>query len=144
MLCLASLGCSLHARVGETEQEIKTRFGEGAPSDIQRQAGAQTLKFTKDNFQIEVVLHNGHSIMEIYRRLDVGGELPKTDVENILDGYKAQKRTWRYDRRDKRWESSAKPKLIAYLEPGHEDHFFIKDVGACETLDKAQTGSKGL
>lgn len=144
LFCLAGLGCSSYARVGETDQEIKARFGEGRPSDFQRQAGAQTLKFTKDNFQIEVVLHNGHSIMEIYRRLDVSGEMPKMDVKNILDGYKAQKRTWRYDSEDNRWISSAKPKLIAYLEPGHEDHFFIKDIGACEALTKANSGSKGL
>lgn len=144
LLCIGSLISSLHARVGETDQEIKTRFGEGGPSDIQRQAGAKTLKFIKNNFQIEVVLHNGRSIWEIYRRLDVGGEMPSGDVQNILDGYKAQKRTWRFDRREKRWESSTKPKLVAYLWPGHEDHFSIKDVEACEALDKVGTGSKGL
>lgn len=144
ILCLASLGCSLHARVGETEQEIKTRFGEGVPSDIQRQAGAKTFKFTKDAFQIDVVLSNGRSIWEIYRRVDFDGEMPAADVQNILDGYKDQKRTWRFDRREKRWESSSKPKLIAYLWPGFENHFSIKDVEACKALDKAGVGSKGL
>ena len=144
ILSVVSLCHSLHARVGETDQEIKVRFGEGGPSDIQRQVGAKTLKFIKNNFQVEVVLHNGRSIWEIYRRLDVGGEMPAVDVQNILDGYKAQKRTWRFDRREKRWDSSTKPKLIAHLWPGHEDHFSIKDVEACEALDKAATGSKGL
>lgn len=134
-----------HARLGETEQQIIARYGQGQPSDIQRQPGAQTLKFTKNNFQIEVVIDQGKSIWEIIKRLDTGGEIPELDVKNILDGYKEQKRNWRFDRRDNRWESPGKPKYIAYRWPGHEDFLSVKDIAACEALDKAAgNNSKGL
>ena len=54
------------------------------------------------------------------------------------------KRTWRFDRKENRWESAGKPKYVAYRMPGHGDFFSIKDIEACEVLDKAGTGSKGL
>jgi hypothetical protein len=134
-------------RLGESEKEITARFGGGQPSDIQRQTGAQTMKYFKNVFQIEVVISQGKSIWEIYQKQGGSGAFPEADIKNLLEAYKEPKetkRTWRYDRREKRWESSGKPKLIAYLWPGHEDFFCIKDSAACDALDKSAPGSKGL
>jgi hypothetical protein len=136
---------ALQARLGETEAEIKARYGDGQLSDIQRQPGAQTFKHFKNGFQIEVVISQGKSVWEIMQRQGGSGEFPEADIKNILDGYKKEmKRSWRFDRRDNRWESAGKPKYVAYLWPDHEDFFCIKDLTACDELDKAAPGSKGL
>lgn len=146
LFVLSACGPAL-ARLGETEKDIVARFGEGQPSDIQRQVGAQTLKFLKNGIQIEVVIYQGKSVWEIYQKKDGSGAFPEADIKNLLDAYKEPKetkRTWRYDRRDKRWESAGKPKYVAYLWPGHEDFFCIKDLTVCEVLDKTGAGTKGF
>lgn len=144
MLSISNLA---HGRVGETVQEITARFGQGKPSGVQRQVGAETWKYAKNGFLIEVVFSQGKSIWEIYQKQGGSGSFPESDIENILDGYKESKenkRTWRFDRREKRWEISGKPKLEAYLWPSHEDFFCIKDIAACEALAKQAPGSKGI
>lgn len=133
------------ARLGETVQEIIQRFGTGQLSDIQRQPGAKTYKYFKDDFQIEVVIDQGKSIWEIYQRKNAAGEFPEADIKNILAGYKEQKRNWHVDRdAANRWEASGKPKYEAYRWPGHEDFFCVKDIAACAALDKAAGSSKAF
>lgn len=142
-----SIASQSHARVGETMLEITARFGLGQTTDKQRLEGAQTYKFSKNGFQVEVVISQGKSIWEIYQKQNVAGTFPSNDIEQLLEGYKEakeNKRSWRFDRRENRWESTGKPKLIAYLWPSHEDFFCIKDEAACEALEKKSPGSKGL
>jgi hypothetical protein len=155
-LLALTLISSAVARLGETEKEIEARFGEAKPSGLQRQPGAQTFKYLKNGFEIQVVFHQGKSIWEIFHKKDGSGAFPEADIKNLLDGYKEPKesndpkqpkepkRTWRFDRRENRWESAGKPKYIAYLMPEHKDFFCIKDLASCEALDKAAAGSKGL
>lgn len=132
------------ARLGETLQEIIQRFGPGELSDMQRQPGAKTYKYHKDDFQIEVVIDQGKSIWEIYTRKNGnGGQFTDADIKNILAGYKDQKRNWHEDRDTaNRWTASGKPKYEAYRWPGHEDYFCVKDIAACAALDKAAGGTK--
>lgn len=133
------------ARLGETEQEIIQRFGTGELSDMQRQPGAKTYKYRKDDIQIEVVFDQGKSIWEIYQRKNISGQFPEADIKNILAGYKEQKRNWHVDRdAQNRWEASGKPKYEAYLWPGHEDFFCVKDIAACAALDKKIGSSKAF
>src|SRR5205085_512487 len=75
-------------RVGESGKEISARFGEGSLSDRQRQPGAQTFKYFKNGFQIEVVIHNGKCIWEIYHKQSGSGAFPEADIKNLLDSYK--------------------------------------------------------
>ncbi len=135
---------SVSARVGENEQELVTRYGVGKPSDIQRQSGANTFKYFKNNFQIEVVLLDGNSIWEIIQKQDGDKYISDDDIKTILDGYKKPGEKWTFDRRKKLWEKSGKPKYVAYRWPGHEDYLCIKDIAVCDELDKKQTGAKGL
>ncbi len=147
LLLTLVLANTAFGRLGETEKEITARFGEGQLSDIQRQTGAQTMKYFKNGFQIEVVISQGKSIWEIYHKQGSSSAFPEADIKNLLEAYKElkeSKRTWRYDKKERRWESSGKPKLIGYLWPGHEDYFCIKDSAACDALDKSAPGSKGL
>lgn len=133
------------ARLGETLQEIIQRFGPGELSDMQRQPGSKTYKYLKDDIQIEVVIDQGKSIWEIYQRKNTSGQFPEADIKNILAGYKEQKRNWHVDRdAQNRWEASGKPKFEAYLWPGHEDFFCVKDIAACAALDKAVGSSKAF
>ena len=134
---------SASARLGESEKEIIARYGAGKLSDKQRQPGAKTYIYFKNQYQIEVVIYQGISIWEIIHRKNVKGVFTDKEAETVLDVYKEMKRKWRYDRRDKRWESSGKPKYVAYLWPGHKDFLCSKDIVACETLDKVYSG-KGL
>lgn len=132
------------ARVGETEKEVVARYGAGAPSDIQRQAGAETFKYLKNNFQIEVVMLDGKSIWEIIQKQDGDKYISDKEIKTILDGYKVPGQTWTFNIQKKVWARSGKPKYIAYRWPDHEDYLCIKDIVACETLEKANGGAKGL
>lgn len=161
LLALTVVGSAV-ARLGETEKEIEARFGEVKPSGLQRQPGAQTFKYFMNGFEIQVVFDQGKSIWEIFHKKDGSGAFAESDIKNLLDGYKEPKepknpkapnklneptepkRTWRFDRRENRWESPGKPKYIAYRMEGHDDFFCIKDLTACEALDRAAAGSKGL
>jgi len=145
MIAFAAVSCtSASARVGETEKEIITRYGDGARSDLQRQSGAETFKYFKNNFQIEVVIHDGKSIWEIFQKQDGDKYISDGDIKNILDGYKAPGQGWLFDRQKKLWKRSGKPKYVAYRWPGWEEYLCIKDIEACEALDKQNPGSKGL
>ena len=131
-------------RVGETKQEIEVRYGVGPLSDIQRMVGAETYKYFKENFQIEVVIYEGKSIWEIIQRQDGDKNITDAQIKDILNGYKETGRTWFFDQRQKRWERSNKPKYVAYRWPGHEDYLCIKDLAICDELEKKSKGSKGL
>ena len=59
---VAIVGSPAQARVGETEQQIKARYGEGNMANTQRIPGAVTFEYSQDAFQIEVVMLAGKSI----------------------------------------------------------------------------------
>jgi len=143
-LAIGAAVTSATARVGETQQEITARYGAGQLSDLQRQAGAETFIYRKENFQIEVVMSEGKSVWEIIQRQDGDRVITDDEIKDILNGYKDAGRTWFFDKRDKRWIRSGQPKYIAYRWPGHEDYLCIKDQAACEALEKKNKGSKGL
>jgi hypothetical protein len=117
----------VHARVGETEKEITARYGEGKKADNQRLAGAVTSAYKKDEFDVEVVLLNGKSVMEIYAHKkgmteDVIKELLKVNTEPGT--------AWLFRRKTNRWERSGTPQLVAHRWPDHPDFFCIKDLKA--------------
>ena len=122
-----------HARVGETQKEISERFGEGKKADVQRLPGAETIAFEKNDFYVEVVMYEGKSIMEIY------AHRKGTTEEVIKDLLKVNTPTgtsWRFDRKESKWQRDGKPKLSAYRWPGHPDFFCIKDVEVCASVEK--------
>ena len=124
---------SSQARVGETQKEITERFGEGKKADAQRLTGAETLAYEKNEFYVEVVLYEGKSIMEIY------AHRKGTTEEVIKDLLKVNTPTgtsWRFDRKESKWQRDGKPKLAAYRWPGHPDFFCIKDIEACAAVEK--------
>jgi hypothetical protein len=143
ILMFAAIGSAL-ARVGETQQEISARYGKGELSDIQRMPGAQTFKYFKGDFQVEVVISEGKSIWEIFQRQTGDKNLTDAEIKEILNAYKEGGRTWFYDQRLKRWDRSNKPKYVAYRWPGHEDYLCVKDLAACDALEKGNKGSKGF
>lgn len=139
-LTLFLLAQASQARVGETTQEINTRFGPGTKSKDRLSApGVETFQYEKAGFTIEVVIFKGKSIWEIFQRK--GQTISDDDIKELLKLYDTSSTSWRFDRRDSRWERSGKPKLIASRWPGHEDFFFIKDIEACETAEKKAKGS---
>jgi hypothetical protein len=135
---------SASARVGETQQEINARYGTGGLSDIQRMPGAETYKFMKGDFQVEVVIYEGKSVWEIFQRQTGDKNITDAEIKEILNAYKEGGRTWFYDQRLKRWDRSNKPKYVAYRWPGHEDYLCIKDLAVCDALEKGNKGSKGF
>jgi hypothetical protein len=126
------------ARVGETRAEIAARYGDGSKSGDRLKAdGVETWKYSKSGFDIEVVFAGNKSIWEIVHRQDK--EITNEDIEALLKLYDTSAATnWRYDKRDSRWERGGKPKLVAYRWPGHPDFFCIKDIEACENLEKGK------
>ena len=129
-----------HARIGETAQEITARFGQGNKSGDRLSApGAETYKYEKSGFFVEVVLLNGTSVWEIFKRKDQN--ITDDDIKAFLKLYDSPATTWRFDRKDKRWERSGKPKLVAYKWPGHEDFFCIKDIELCGGAEKKGKGA---
>lgn len=147
LLILTLVTCltgSVFARVGETRQQIDTRYGQGTKTNDRLTApGVETWKFDKAGYQIEVILLNGKSIWEVFHRK--GQLISDEDVKGLIDLYDTTTTNWRFDRKDKQWKRSGKPKLIAYRWPGHEDYFCIKDVDACEAAEKGRgAGAGGL
>ena len=123
-----------NARVGETEKEIKARYGDGKKAQTQRLAGAETFEYEKNEFYVEVVILDGKSVMEIYAHRkgttdDVIKELLKANTIN-------NETAWRFDRKENRWERGGTPKLVGFRWPGHPDFFCIKDPKACEAAEK--------
>ncbi len=146
--------CPAHGRVGETKEQIDQRYGAGQVSDIQRLQGAETFKYLKGNFQIEVVIYQGKSIWEIFQRHDV--EITDADIKEILkastektdssafDISTGPEKTWHFNQTKKLWERSGEPKLVGYRWPGHEDYFCVKDIAACDGLEKQIKGTPGF
>ena len=124
---------SAHARVGETQKQIATRYGDGKKAQSQRLAGAETFEYSKDDFYVEVVILEGKSVWEIYAH-----KKGTTDdvIKELLKVNSRAEATWHFDRKANRWERGGTPKLVAYRFPGHPDFFCIKDLKACEAAEK--------
>jgi hypothetical protein len=121
------------ARVGETQQQIATRYGDGKKAKIQRLAGADTYEYRKDGFYVEVVLLDGKSVWEIYAH-----EKGTTDevIKELLKVNSTPEANWHFDKKANRWERGGTPMLVGYRFPGHEDFFCIKDLKACDAAEK--------
>ncbi|QIF05376.1 hypothetical protein [Roseimicrobium sp. ORNL1] len=133
LLCSPTL-----ARVGETRAEVGARYGDGKKSNDRLKAdGVETWKYNKNGFDIEVVFAGDKSVWEIIHRQDK--KITDEDIESLLKLYDTSAATnWRFDKKDNRWERASKPKLIAYRWPKHPDFFCIKDIEACEKLEKGK------
>ena len=121
------------ARVGESQKEITERFGEGKKADAQRLPGTESFIYDKNDFNVEVVMYEGKSIMEIYvHRKGTNEEV----IKDLLKVNTPTGTSWRFDRKESKWQRDGKPKLSAYRWPGHPDFFCIKDVEVCATVEK--------
>ena len=124
---------SAHARVGETQKQIATRYGDGKKAQSQRLAGAETFEYSKDDFYVEVVILDGKSVLEIYAHKK---GITDDVIKELLKVNSSAEATWHFDRKANRWERGGTPKLVAYRWPGHPDFFCIKDLKACEAAEK--------
>src|SRR5204863_173525 len=131
---------SAHARVGETQKQIATRYGDGKKAQTQRLAGAETFEYTKDDFYVEVVMLDGKSVLEIYAH-----KTGTTDdvIKELLKVNSSAEATWHFDRKANRWERGGTPKLVAYRWPAHAEFCCIKDLKACEAAEKKNKPSAG-
>ncbi|MFN0128049.1 MAG: hypothetical protein ACKV19_15325 [Verrucomicrobiales bacterium] len=121
------------ARVGETQKQITERYGEGKKTEVPRIVGAESFAYEKNGFSVEVVIHDGKSIMEIYsNRKGVTEEV----IQDLLKVNTATGTKWRFDRKESKWHRQGKPKLAAYRWPGHPAFFCIMDVEACAAVEK--------
>ena len=142
IIIVTSLASSVFARVGETRPQIDARYGQGTKTKYRLTApGVETWTFNKAGYQIEVIFLNGKSIWEVFHRK--GQQISDEDVKGLIDLYDTTTANWRFDRKDKQWERSGKPKLVAYRWPGHEDYFCIKDAEACEAAEKGRGAAAG-
>lgn len=132
LTAVLTFSSSVYARVGETREEIKARYGDGKRSEMQRLDGAETIKYSFKNFQIEVVFYDDKSVWEIVHRQDK--LIDKDDVRLLLKANSMKDSTWRFNRLGNRWERSGTPMIIGYFWPGHEDYFSVEDVKACEAI----------
>jgi hypothetical protein len=132
------------ARIGENRKEVVARYGNGEKfRDRLTAAGAETFRYEKSGFIIDVVFLDGKSVMEVIHRKDK--TITDDDIKDLLKLYDSPSTNWRFDRKEKRWERGGKPKLVAFREPGHDDFFFIKDIEACDAVEKkTKEGIKSL
>jgi hypothetical protein len=135
-MMLGSLAvATANARIGETTQEITTRYGEGRKSgDRLKSPGAETWKYSKSGFSIEVIFVNGKSVWEMFERKDK--TITDDDIKDLLKVNSLPGASWRFDKKENRWERGGKPKLVAFREPGHGDFFSIKDLEAASAAEK--------
>jgi hypothetical protein len=132
---------SAFARIGETREQIDKRYGQGVHSDYQRLDGAETIKYHFNNFQVEVVFHDGKSIWEIFQRQN--RLIDTSDIKMLMKANAGEGHTWHYDGVSRQWERSGSPQFIGYLWPGHEDYFCIQDVKAVEGMQNSDAGDLG-
>jgi len=96
LILMASLTGSAWARLGETEAQLMTRYGqELVKTKIRNQPGhidIDALQFVKSGFSIGVSLFNGISSEEEIHRLQ--GETLTDDEVKILLAANAQGHTW--------------------------------------------------
>lgn len=128
-------GLPAAARVGETQAEVDARYGAGQKSGNRVKAeGAQSWTYSKAGFVIEVEFIDGKSVCEVLHGEDK--MISDNDIRALLKLYDSPSVTWRFDKKQGRWERGGKPKLIAYRWPGHPDFFVIKDVEVCDAAEK--------
>ena len=121
------------ARVGESQKEITERFGEGKKADAQRLPGTESFIYDKNDFNVEVVMCEGKSIMEIYvHRKGTTEEV----IKDLLKVNTPIGTSSRFDRKENKWQRDGKPKLAGYRWPGHPDFFCIEDVEVCAAVKK--------
>jgi len=126
------------ARIGETLDQIRARYGEGQKGGP-RIPGTEKFEFKKDGYTIDVSFFDGISVMEFFHRHDT--KITDDDIKDLLKNYiEGVRFTW--SARDKIFKSSNK-KLTAGRQIGHDDWFFVKDTAAIEALG-GEGKAKGL
>ena len=130
-LCLGALAAE--ARIGESQQEVATRYGQAKKeADRLKAAGAETYHYLANGFGITVVYLNGKSVWEMFERKDK--EITDDDIKELLKVNSSGGHSWHFEKKDKTWERGDK-KLVAFREPGHSDFFSIKDADAVKAAE---------
>ncbi len=132
---------SAHCRMGETLEQLITRFGEGKKNTGRiRMAGHDQYYFEKDGIGIQCVISDGKVAMEVFHR--IGPIITDQDIKEILktegDGH-----SWRFDKKTDRMIRGDN-RLEAFRSPGHEDMFFIQEIATRLGNDIANKGKPGF
>ena len=120
------------ARVGETQDEITKRYGAGRKDGDTRLVGTERFWYLKDNFDVEVMISAGKSVMEVFHRKDK--VITDDDIKGFLN-VNADGHAWAIEKKTGHWRRSDN-KLQAFREPGHADFFFIQDIAAVKDSEK--------
>jgi hypothetical protein len=129
------VAAKLHARVGETLEQVSDRYGTGQKQNCDRLPGGEKYYFVKKPYGIEVIVVNGKAVMEIFHRSE-GPEISDGEIKELLK-VNGDSHAWSFDKKDSHWMRSDR-KMRAYRQPGHGDFFFIEDV---EATKQARTKS---
>jgi len=120
------------ARIGETQDEITKRYGDGHKDGDTRLPGTERFTYTKDNFFVEVMFSAGKSVMEVFHRNDT--TITDGDIKAFLS-VNADGHAWSIDKKTGHWRRGDY-KVQAFRAPGHDDWFFIQDIAAVKDSEK--------
>jgi len=75
------------ARIGDTEEQIRTRYGNPITVLPSRPSDAGLTKcYSSDGFSIAVTYLHGHSVREMFARSD-NSMITKTEIERLINGH---------------------------------------------------------
>ncbi len=122
---------NLFARIGETLEQLKARYGEEKIGTDPLLLGTSNYDFNKDGYRICVSLKDDRSILEGFLRKDK--TISNDDIQRLLKDY-VEGVTWSYFGLKHQFISSNR-QMTAFREPGHPEWFRVMDDSACESLD---------
>jgi len=74
------------ARIGDTEEQIRTRYGNPITVLPSRSSDAGLTKcYSSDGFSIAVTYLNGHSVREMFAKSD-NSKITKTEIDRLING----------------------------------------------------------
>ena len=117
----------VHARIGETMEQLVQRYGEGQKVNNTRMPVGEQFEFTKKPFGVQAVMLDGKCVKEVLHRVE-GPIISDVEIKELLKA-NGEGHTWAYIRKDEVWMRSDH-KVRAFRQPGHPDFFFIEDVAA--------------
>ena len=75
------------ARIGDTEEQIRTRFGNPITVLPSRPSDAGLTKcYSSDGLSIAVTYLNGHSVREMFAKSD-NSKITKTEIDRLINGH---------------------------------------------------------
>ena len=75
------------ARIGDTEEQIRTRYGNPITVLPSRPSDAGLTKcYSSDGFSIAVTYLNGHSVREMFPKSN-NSKITKTEIDHLIDGH---------------------------------------------------------